>query len=148
MLVLNEKVYSICDVWPLSNSYKKFFVYVSYLFVHLVIMNMNLYDVMGNLEQTVENIIDNTIATTTFLMMFQLRFSKMIRNVVAIVKKELAEDDFQNTNELNLYLSYNKISHTFGKYAIRGSITTWTWWYLSPMINLLKSGSGISVIIL
>ncbi|XP_046141398.1 odorant receptor 82a-like [Osmia bicornis bicornis] len=131
----------MCGVWPLSRSYTKFVMYASYISVHLVIMNMNLYDVMGDLELTVKNITDNTIVTTTFLMLFQLRFSKLIKNVITIVKEELTSSDFENIHELGLYLSYNKISNTFGKYAIRGCIITWVWWYTTPMLHAVLSGS-------
>ncbi|XP_046141445.1 uncharacterized protein LOC114878428 [Osmia bicornis bicornis] len=141
VLVLNERVYSMCDVWPFSNTYKKFVISVSYLSVHLVAMNLNLYDVIGDLTETVKNITDSAIMTTTFLMIFQIRFSKLLRKVLIIVKEELANGDFENVNELDLYLSYNRISYNFGKYAIRGSFTTWLGWYTGPLLHVLLSGS-------
>nr|XP_034195545.1 uncharacterized protein LOC117611639 [Osmia lignaria] len=141
VLVLNEQIYSMCDVWPLNKSYTKFVMYASYLFVHLIVMNINLYDVIGDLTETVKNITDSAIMTTTFIMIFQVRFSKLIRNVIIVVKKELASGDFENIDELDLYLSYNKVSNNFGKYAIRGSFITWLWWYTGPLIHALLSGS-------
>ncbi|XP_076388036.1 uncharacterized protein LOC105663312 isoform X1 [Megachile rotundata] len=141
VLILNERVFWICDAWPLNNSYRKFVMYMSYLSVHMVIMYMDLYDVMGDLELMVENIIDNTIATTTYLMLFLFRFSKLIKNVVAMVKRELAENDFRNNDEKQLYLSYNIISDNFGKYAVRTTAVIAVMWYITPMLELLQ-GSG------
>ncbi|XP_012146759.2 odorant receptor 82a-like [Megachile rotundata] len=143
VLILNERVFWICDAWPLNNSYKKFVIFMFYLSVYIVIMDMDLYDVMGDLELMVENILDNTLGTTTYLMLFLFRFSKMIKHVIATMKRELAEDDFRNNEEKQLYLTYNIISDNFGRYAVRTTAVIVVMWYSTPMLKLLKgTGNG------
>nr|XP_012146727.1 PREDICTED: uncharacterized protein LOC105663313 [Megachile rotundata] len=143
VLILNERIFRICDAWPLNNSYKKFVIYMTYLSAHIVMMYMDLYDVMGDLQLMVENILDNAVVTTTYFMLFLLRFSKLIKTVVTMVKRELAEDDFRNNDERQLYLSYNIISSGFGKYVVKTTIFTVGMLYVTPMLKILKSGSGI-----
>ncbi|XP_012146762.2 uncharacterized protein LOC105663321 isoform X1 [Megachile rotundata] len=141
-LIINERVFWLCDAWPLNNSYKKFVMYMCYFSIHLVLMNLDLYDVVGNLQLMVDNIVDNTIFTTTYLMLILLRFSKLIKNAVAIVKREIGEDDFRNMEEKELYLHYNMISYNFGKYTVRFICVLVVLWYSSPLVVLLNSGSG------
>lgn len=148
VLLLNERVFSICDAWPLGNSYKKLIMYLSYLSVHLVIMNMDLYDVMGELEHMVENIVDNTIATTTYFMLFLFRFSKMIKNMISITKEELLRNEFRNNEEKQLYLSYNTISDNFGRYAVTTTAVIAVMWYITPMLELLKASSLSGILFL
>ncbi|XP_076388035.1 odorant receptor 82a-like [Megachile rotundata] len=143
VLLLNERIFSICDAWPLNNSYKKFVVYMTYLSVHMVMMNLDLYDVMGNLELMVENILSNTVITTTYMMLFLLRFSKLIKSAIAMMKRELAEDDFRNNEERHLYLFYNVISSTYGKYVVKSTtFMVVLLYYFVPLAKLLKSSSG------
>nr|XP_012146761.1 PREDICTED: uncharacterized protein LOC105663320 [Megachile rotundata] len=142
VLLLNERIFSICDAWPLNNSYKKFVVYMTYLSVHMVMMNLDLYDVMGNLELMVENILSNTVITTTYMMLFLLRFSKLIKSAIAMMKRELAEDDFRNNEERHLYLFYNVISSTYGKYVVKSTtFMVVLLYYFVPLAKLLKSSS-------
>ncbi|CAL7944634.1 unnamed protein product [Xylocopa violacea] len=142
VLVLNERVFSICDAWPLKKNYTNFVAYMCYLTVHMVIMYMDLFDAFGNLEAVVDNVMDNTIATAVYFILFLLRFDKMIERAIVIVKQEIAEARFEDVEEMRLYFVYHKISDKFGRYAVAVTTTIAVLWYLTPMLQLLKPNSG------
>lgn len=144
VFLLNERVFLIWDAWPLRKKYTKFVMYMSYLSVHMVIMYIDLIDAFGNLESMVENIIDNTIATATYFILFLLRFNKLIEHGIVTVREEIAKSKFETVEEMRLYFTYHNISDKFGRYAISTTLVIATLWYLSPMLQLLKLDSGIS----
>ncbi|XP_050496754.1 uncharacterized protein LOC126878229 [Bombus huntii] len=119
-------------------------MYMSYLSVHIVIMYIDLIEAFGNLESMVGNIIDNTIATTTYFILFLLRFNKLIEHGIVTVREEIAKSKFETVEEMRLYFTYHNISDKFGRYAISTTLVIATLWYLSPMLQLLKLDSGIS----
>lgn len=57
---------------------------------------MDLIGAFGNLEAMVKNIIDKTVARTTYRILFLLRFNKLIERTIIIVKKEVANSKFKN----------------------------------------------------
>ncbi|XP_017890716.2 uncharacterized protein LOC108631375, partial [Ceratina calcarata] len=143
VLLLNERVFSMIDVWPLKKSQKRFLMYASYLTIHMVIMYMNLFDEFGNLEAMVDNIIDSTIATATYVILFIIRFSKQMKRAIVTVKQEIAESEFNDEEEQRLYFKYHRISDRFGRYAVSTTATIAVLWYLKPGLQLLKPSSGI-----
>ncbi|CAL7944633.1 unnamed protein product [Xylocopa violacea] len=142
VLLLNERVFSICDAWPLKKSYMNFVIYASYLTVHMVIMYMDLFDALGNLKAMVDNIIDSTVATATYLLLFLLRFSKLIKQAIIVVKQEIAESKFEDVEEMRLYLAYHNISYKFSRYAAPTTTTLVVLLYLLPMLQLAMSDLG------
>lgn len=144
VFLLNERVFLIWDAWPLRKKYTKFVMYMSYLSVHIVIMYIDLIEAFGNLESMVGNIIDNTIATATYFILFLLRFNKLIEHGIVTVREEIAKSKFETVEEMRLYFTYHNISDKFGRYAISMTLVIATLWYLSPMLQLLKLDSGIS----
>ncbi|XP_017883369.2 uncharacterized protein LOC108626927 [Ceratina calcarata] len=141
VLLLNERVFSMIDVWPLKKSQKRFLMYASYLTIHMVIMYMNLFDEFGNLEAMVDNIIDSTIATATYVILFIIRFSKQMKRAIVTVKQEIAESEFNDEEEQRLYFKYHRISDRFGRYAVSTTATIAVLWYLKPGLQLLKPSS-------
>lgn len=57
---------------------------------------MDLIGAFGNLEAMVKNIIDKTVARTTYRILFLLRFNKLIERAIIIVKEEVANSKFEN----------------------------------------------------
>ncbi|CAD1471554.1 unnamed protein product, partial [Heterotrigona itama] len=141
VFLLNERVFGICDAWPLRKTYARFVLYMSYLSVHMVIMYMDLIEAFGNLESMVENILDTTIATATYVLLFLLRFNKLIERTIVTVKQEITTCKFETLEEMRLYFAYHKISDKFGRYAVSTSSVIAVLWYLTPMLHLLKSRS-------
>ncbi|XP_076766929.1 uncharacterized protein LOC143433478 [Xylocopa sonorina] len=142
VLLLNERVFSICDAWPLTRSYANFVIFVSYFTFHMACVYMDLFDALGNLEAMVDNIIDNTVGTATYFILFLFRFNKLIRRAIIIVKQEIAESRFENAEEMRLYFAYHNISDKFGRYAVRIAAVTAVLWYCTPILHLLKPTSG------
>ncbi|KAK1128361.1 hypothetical protein K0M31_002825 [Melipona bicolor] len=120
-------------------------MYISYLSVHMVIMYMDLIEAFGNLESIVENIIDTTVVTATYFLLFLLRFNKLVEQTIVTVRQEITTCKFETLEEMRLYLAYHKISDKFGRYAVSTTLVIATLWYLTPMLHLLKLQSGISL---
>ena len=143
VFLLNERVFGIFDAWPLRKRYRRFVMYMSYLSVHMVIMYMDLIEAFGNLESMVENIVDTTVATTTYFWLFLLRFNKLIERAIVTAKQEITTCKFETLEEMHLYFAYHKISDKFGRYAVSTTLVIAILWYLTPMLHLLKPHSGI-----
>ncbi|CAL7944632.1 unnamed protein product [Xylocopa violacea] len=117
-------------------------IYACYVFVHMVMMYMDLFDALGDLNEMVDNILDNIVLTTTFFMMFLLRFNKVFKQAIIIIKQEVAEMKFENMEEMRLYFSYHNISDKFARYVVPTSTATVLLLYVLPLFHLKSHYSG------
>lgn len=142
MFLLNERVFYLFDAWPFGKKYTKFVMYITYLTIYMVPMNMDLIYAFGNLEAVIENIIESVVIITTYFLLIMLRFNKMVKHSIFIVKEEVEKIKFDSIEEKRLYFTYYNISDKFGRIAITSTCGVTVLMYLIPMLQLLKYDSG------
>ncbi|CAL7944631.1 unnamed protein product [Xylocopa violacea] len=106
---------------------------------------MDLIDAFGYLEAMVDNIIDSTVFTATYFVLFLFRFNKLIKRTIIIVKQEIAASRFENMEEMHLYFAYHNISDKFARYIVPTSSAMVFLIYLLPLFHLINRDSGMEI---
>ncbi|XP_076231332.1 uncharacterized protein LOC143177342 [Calliopsis andreniformis] len=123
-------------------------MFTLYLVVYIILMYTDLFNALGNLKQMVENIMDSTIVTTAFFMLFLVRCNKVLARVIMAIKSDIAENNFKNLDEMRLYLSYNQISDAFERYAVSVTSATIVVYYFKPLILIFTSNSVCIIVLI
>ncbi|XP_071558629.1 odorant receptor 4-like [Temnothorax nylanderi] len=82
------------------------------------------YNVFGNLELMVMSLVETIVYTSTFVIVLLIRCSSLLKIVIDEVKRDLAEQEFENSEEEIIYYDYNRISKIFTYGSIVGMAIT------------------------
>ncbi|XP_046837328.1 odorant receptor 2a-like [Vespa crabro] len=136
LFVLYERIFAIGGVWPLKNSsYVRFMIYFTYYITFLVFSYADLFDIIGNLELMVMNMVETIVYTITFTMILVIRFNGSLKGIVENAKENIWKYNFENEEEKIIYNNYHYVSKMFFKISNIGMIITVTLSYIRPLIN-------------
>lgn len=103
----------------------------------------DLYDVFGNLELMVMNLVETVAYTMTFTVVWLIRCSNLLKHVINAVKKDMMERKFENSEEERIYYNYNYTSKIFTYGSIVGMFITVMLLYFRPLLRFSSSDQGI-----
>ncbi|XP_047370183.1 odorant receptor 2a-like [Vespa velutina] len=136
LFVLYERIFAIAGVWPSENSsYVRFMIYFTYYITFLVFSYADLFDIIGNLELMVMNMVETIVYTITFTMILVIRFNGSLKSIVENAKENIWKYNFENEEEKIIYNNYHYVSKMFFKVSNIGMIITVTLSYIRPLIN-------------
>jgi len=138
-----ERIFSIGGIWPFKQTYIRFAIYISYYMLYLIMAYTDLYDVFGNLELMVMNLVETIAYTMTFTVVWLIRCSNLLKHVINAVKKDIMEQKFENSEEERIYYHYNYTSKIFTYGSIAGMLITITLLYFRPLLRFSTSNQGI-----
>ncbi|XP_015179304.1 PREDICTED: uncharacterized protein LOC107067895 [Polistes dominula] len=141
LFILCERIFSIGGVWSSKNnsSYIKFTIYCAYYVSFLTLSYVDLFEIIGNLQLTVMNMVETVVYTITFMMILVIRFSSLLREVIEITKQNIREYRFENNDEKIIYNTYHYVSKIFFKVSNICMIITVTLSYIRPLMNFAIS---------
>lgn len=138
-----ERIFSIGGIWPFKQTYIRFAIYISYYMLYLVMAYIDFYDVFGNLELMVMNLVETVAYTMTFTAVWLIRCSNLLKHVISAVKKDMIERKFENSEEERIYYNYNYTSKIFTYGSIVGMFITILLLYFRPLLRFSSSDQGI-----
>ncbi|KAM0735292.1 hypothetical protein ACS0PU_010440 [Formica fusca] len=97
------------------------------------------YDVFGNLELMVMNLVETVAYTMTFTVMWLIRCSNLLKHLINAVKKDMMERKFENSEEERIYYNYNYTSKIFTYGSIVGMFITVMLLYFRPLLRFSTS---------
>lgn len=103
---------------------------------------INLYDVFGNLELMVMNIVETVAYSITFPLMCLIRCSNLLKLVINVIRKDMVRK-FENSEEERIYYNYNYISKVFTYGSVVGMFITVVSLYFRPLVYLLTTNQGM-----
>ncbi|XP_043277726.1 uncharacterized protein [Venturia canescens] len=139
---LNKRVFAIIGVWPLQPTYGRFSVWCTYVAIHLSLLFADLYYAFGDLEAVVLNVTETGYCTMSLSKMIILRFSG---SLVGLMKRIIADVDvnyFRSSEELKLYLSYNRIAKKSFKFWLTMGIISCVSYNLKCLEFRVRSAFG------
>ncbi|XP_011871563.1 PREDICTED: uncharacterized protein LOC105564073 [Vollenhovia emeryi] len=134
-----ERIFSIGGIWPSKRTYFRFAIYITHFALYLVMAYRDFYDVFGNLELMVMNLVETVAYSMTFPMVWLIRCSNVLRLVIDVIKKDMVERKFENSEEERIYYNYNFISKIFTYGSIVGMFITVVSLYLRPLVYVLTA---------
>nr|AXM05205.1 odorant receptor [Campoletis chlorideae] len=142
LFLWNKRAFNIIGIWPLERSYIKFPFWIIYLLIHFSFEMVDLYYVIGNLEQMVLNLSESTLTIMVMLKITVLRFSKVLKNLMIQILDSIDDKFFDDPEEKKIYLRYNQIAKSFFKMwttmAVFGAIA----YYMKPLEFRIKAALG------
>ncbi|XP_072760981.1 odorant receptor 4-like isoform X1 [Anoplolepis gracilipes] len=130
-----ERILSVGGIWPFKQTYIRFAIYILYYILYLVMAYTDLYDVFGNLELMVMNLVETVAYTMTFTVVWLIRCSNLLKHVINAVKKDIMERKFENFEEERIYYNYNYTSKIFTYGSIIGMFITVMLLYFRPLLH-------------
>ncbi|XP_039301706.1 uncharacterized protein LOC105199148 [Solenopsis invicta] len=137
-----ERIFSIGGIWPSKRTYVRFAIYISHYALYLVMAWINLYDVFGNLELMVMNIVETVAYSITFPLMCLIRCSNLLKLVINVIRKDMVRK-FENSEEERIYYNYNYISKVFTYGSVVGMFITVVSLYFRPLVYLLTTNQAL-----
>ncbi|RLU27208.1 ObirOr5-R2 [Ooceraea biroi] len=134
-----ERIFSIGGIWPFKQTYIRFTIYISYFIMYLIMAYADLCDVFGNLELMVMNLVETVAYTMTFTMIWIVRYNNLLKRLINVVKKDMMERKFEDSEEEKIYYNYNYISKIFIYGSIVGMFITVTLLYFRPLMLFLMN---------
>nr|AXM05231.1 odorant receptor [Campoletis chlorideae] len=136
---LNKRVFAILGVWPVHSTYRKFSVWIIYLLFHLTLLLADLVHQFGDLEGVVLNLTESTFSVMVCCKMLVMRFSRTLVTLMVRIIDGVDLKFFDNHEELQTYLGYNRIAKTFFKLWLTMGIVTAISFNLKCLEPRLKS---------
>lgn len=88
------------------------------------------------------NLVETVAYSITFTFVWLIRCSKLLKLVIDVTKRDMAERKFENFEEERIYYNYNFISKVFTYGSIVGMFITALSMYLRPLVYLLITNQG------
>jgi len=98
--------------------------------------------VFGNLELMVMNLVETVAYTITFIMIWLVRCSNLLKRLIDVVKNDVIECRFEDSEEEKIYYNYNHTSKIFTYVSIMGMFITVMLLYFRPLMRFLISDQG------
>lgn len=136
-----DRIFSIGGIWPFKRTYVRFAIYISHFTFYLIMAYTDFYDVFGNLELMVMNLVETVAYSMTFPLMWLIRCSNLLKLVIDVIRKDMVERKFENSEEEMIYYNYNFISKIFTYGSMVGMFITVVSLYLRPLVYLLMTAS-------
>lgn len=137
-----ERIFSVGGIWPFERTYVRFAIYITYFTLYLIMAYMNLWDVLGNLELMVMNLVETVAYSITFPMMWVIRCSGLLKRVIDVVRKDMIERKFEDPEEERIYYYYNYTSKIFLYGSTVGMFITVTLLYFRPLMSFSSNNQG------
>ncbi|KAH0948250.1 OrR1 [Eciton burchellii] len=134
-----ERIFSIGGIWPFKQTYIRFAIYVSYYMLYLIMAYADFCVVFGNLELMVMNLVETVAYTITFIMIWLVRCSNLLKRLIDVVKNDVIECRFEDSEEEKIYYNYNHTSKIFTYVSIMGMFITVMLLYFRPLMRFLIS---------
>ncbi|TGZ54087.1 putative odorant receptor 13a [Temnothorax longispinosus] len=134
-----QRIFSIGGIWPFERSYVRFAIYILHYAFYLVMAYVNFYDVFGNLELMVMNLVETVAYSITFPLVCLIRCSDLLKLVIDVIRKDMVEHKFENIEEERIYYNYNFISKVFSYGSIVGMFITVVSLYFRPLVYILTN---------
>ncbi|XP_011696227.1 PREDICTED: odorant receptor 2a-like isoform X2 [Wasmannia auropunctata] len=139
-----ERIFSIGGIWPFKRTYVRFAIYISHFTLYLAMAYTDFYDVFGNLELMVMNLVETAAYSMTFPIVWLIRCSNLLKLVIDVIKRDIAERKFENPEEERIYYNYNFVSKVFTYGSIVGMFITVVLLYLRPLVQYLLTTNQAS----
>jgi len=137
-----ERIFSVGGIWPFKRTYVRFAICISHYALYLAMSYTNFYDVFGNLELMVMNLVESMAYSMSFAIVWLIRCNNMLKLIIGVIKKDMVEHKFENSEEEKIYYNYNFISKIFMYGSIVGMFITVVLLYLRPLVYLLTTNQG------
>lgn len=138
-----ERIFSVGGIWPFKRTYVRFAIYILHYILYLVMAYTDLCDVLGNLELIVMNLVETLAYTMTFMMVWLIRCSGVLKRVIVTVRNDMKERSFETREEESIYYSYNYMSKVFLYGSIIGMFITIALLYFRPLMHFSSNDQGI-----
>ncbi|XP_032671371.1 uncharacterized protein LOC116844231 [Odontomachus brunneus] len=130
-----ERIFSVGGIWPFERTYVRFAIYITYFTLYLIMAYANLWDVLGNLELMVMNLVETVAYSITFPMVWVIRCSGLLKRVIVVVRKDMVERKFEDPEEERIYHYYNYTSKIFLYGSTVGMFITVMLLYFRPLMS-------------
>jgi len=104
--------------------------------------------VFGNLELMVMNLVETVAYTIAFIMIWLVRCSNLLKRLIDVVKNDMIECRFEDSEEEKIYYNYNYISKIFTYVSVMGMFITVMLLYFRPLMRFLISDQGIRYLLI
>ncbi|XP_025159555.1 odorant receptor 4-like [Harpegnathos saltator] len=130
-----ERIFSVGGIWPFERTYVRFAIYILYFTLYLVMAYANFYEVLGDLELMVMNLVETVAYTITFTIVWVIRCSDLLKRIIIVVRQDMMERKFEDPEEKRIYYNYNYMSKIFLYGSIIGMFITVILLYFRPLMN-------------
>lgn len=134
---------SIGGMWPLEQSFIKFYISYMYFAIHFAMAACDFVSVFGNMTLMIANLSETSVQAMVGVKMLVLRYSSPLANIIQQIQARSKEDSYRNEKEKSLYLEYNTIGRTFflsGSYVAIGAVIIY---HLKPFEDIIKAGKNL-----
>ncbi|XP_011309815.1 odorant receptor 13a [Fopius arisanus] len=130
-------------LWPLDPpGFRYLFFLVPYIITKLFGF-IDLINVFGNLELTIENIAEETLVIVTVSRIFWVRFSPLLPSLINTVSDGMRAENFDSDEERQLYLEYNVTTKMVVKFVIAMGMAGTIAYHVRPLIfRMIASFQG------
>ena len=136
----NKRVLSIGGMWPLEQTFVKFYIGYIYFIIHVILAAADFISVFGNLTLMIANLSETSVQAMVGVKMMVLRHSKPLEKVMRHVAAGAKKRNYRNQEEIDLYLAYNTIGRMFFKIGGCLSFVTVFFYHFKPFEDILKAG--------
>ncbi|XP_020287842.1 uncharacterized protein LOC109856691 [Pseudomyrmex gracilis] len=137
-----ERIFSVGGIWPFEPTYVRFAIYISHYTLYLAMAYTDFYDVFGNLELMVMNLVETMAYTMVFVMLWLIRCSGLLKRLIGAIRNDMAKQKFENLEEEKIYYNYNYASKVFTYSSIVGMFITVMLLYVRPLVILATSNQA------
>ncbi|XP_063982308.1 uncharacterized protein LOC135165183 isoform X2 [Diachasmimorpha longicaudata] len=130
-------------LWPLDPpGFRYLFFLVPYIITKFFGF-LDLIDVFGKLELTIENIAEETLVIVTVSRLLWVKFSPLLPNLISTVRDGMRAENFDSDEERRLYLEYNVTTKVVVKFVIAMGMAGTIAYHVRPLIfRMLASVQG------
>nr|AXM05204.1 odorant receptor [Campoletis chlorideae] len=139
ILVWNKRFLTIGGIWPLESTYIRSSIWIVYLTIHVGMQYAELYANINNLELLVNSAVESVFQSMVLAKLVIIRYSTTLQSLILAVQQDYGLENYENREERQIYLKYNKMAKFFYKITIPTISAGSVMYYLVPLENFVRT---------
>nr|QHN69114.1 odorant receptor 27 [Sirex noctilio] len=145
LLTLNQRVFAVMGVWPLSIDDRIFTFFAGYMAIHCCLEYAELIQYIDNLEYVVSNLTETWTHTMSLFKLSACRYNvNQLRRMLLDIEKDYMIDKYETPEEWQAFYKYNRIGYKFMKISLPVIIMAAVMYYLKPLTGQLSTSKALA----
>ena len=124
---------SIVGVWPLKNTYLRYYLWASYGVLQLIMACADLVTSFGDIESMIMNFVTTSVHSMICVRMIVFHYSKRLTPLIIAVKNDMCPDNYEPDEEMQICYRYYSSAVFLFKIIISGACCTSSMYFILPL---------------
>ena len=124
---------SLVGVWPLKNTYLRFYLWIFYCALQIIMAGADLITVFGDIDLMIMSFVTTSLYSMISMRMIIFHYSKRLAPLIVAVKNDMCPDNYETDEEMQIYFRYYSSAVFFFRIVVSSACCSTCMYFIMPL---------------